>query len=261
MSRFPEGSGESGSPVDPALIIFPFADMLMVRVVVKRFVCVLRLVFLLVGVSVSQPKISVVEGTQFDFGKVDLGETIIKKLTLKNTGNEMLSISNVSTSCGCTVAQLAKRDISPNDTALLTITFYTKDVVGSAVRRQVFVRSNDSTQSKLTITMTARVQRLIEADPRYIIFGVVSPGSAVTRTIGLRNTRDTTVTLLSVSVPDSQFKARLSSHVLKPFGTTKLVVSLEARRTGRLSGEVVISTDNARQRRIGVSCVGLVKKK
>ena len=233
----------------------------MVRVVVKRFVCVLRLVFLLVGVSVSQPKISVVEGTQFDFGKVDLGETIIKKLTLKNTGNEMLSISNVSTSCGCTVAQLAKRDLSPNDTALLTITFYTKDVVGSAVRRQVFVRSNDSTQSKLTITMTARVQRLIEADPRYIIFGVVGPGSAVTRTIGLRNTRDTTVTLLSVSVPDSQFTARLSSQILKPFGTVQLSVSFKPNRAGKISGQVRISTNSPRQREIEISCVGLVKER
>ncbi|MGA2625009.1 MAG: DUF1573 domain-containing protein [Bacteroidota bacterium] len=208
----------------------------------------------------SQPKIVVVEGTTFDFGKVEEGNTVTKTLTLKNTGSDSLIISNVSTSCGCTVAKSSARNLAPGDSAALTIAFYTKDVVGTSVKRQVFVRSNDSTQSTVTITMVATILRFIETEPKYINFGAVSLGSTVKRSVVLRNMRDTVIKLLSVSTPDAQIAGRLARGRLDSHGETRLLVSLRPVRVGKVAGKIEIATDNPHIPEISISYIASVRK-
>jgi len=227
------------------------------RAVFRSFILALLFSF---GVAYSQPKITIVEGTKFDLGIIDEGETVTRKLTLRNTGNDTLVISNVSTSCGCTVAELPTKRVAPGETSLLTIIFYTKDVVGSRVRRQVFVRSNDSTQSSVTITLVAAIKKMIEAEPRYINFAIVKLGSVVTRTVVLKNMCDTTLKFLTVTVPDTQLTARLADRVVKPLGQTELMVSLKPRKAGKLAGQVEITIGGRREQKISISYVAGVKR-
>lgn len=237
-------------------------------IVVRNSIPVLRrrlslaflIALLVLNAAFSQPKIVVVQGTTFDFGKVEEGNTVTKTLTLKNVGSDSLIISNVSTSCGCTVAKLSEKNLAPGDSAALSIAFYTKDVVGTSVKRQVFVRSNDSTQSSVTITMVATILRLIEAEPRYINFGVVNLGSTVKRSVVLRNMRDAVVKLLSVSIGDPQVAGRLAAGRLESHGETHLLVSLKPARVGKVAGKIEIGTDNPRVPEISISYIASVRK-
>ena len=226
----------------------------------RRIGLSLFIAFLALHSVYSQPRIVVVEGTTFDYGRVEEGTTVTKTLTVKNTGRDSLLISNVSTSCGCTVAKLSAQHLAPGDSAALTIAFYTKDVVGTSVKRQIFVRSNDSTQSTVTLTMVATILRFIETEPKYINFGVVNPGSSVKRSVVLRNMRDTVVNFLSVSIPDKQITGRLVASKLESHGETRLLVFFKPTRAGKVAGKIAIATDNPRSPEISISYIASVKK-
>lgn len=58
-----------------------------------------------------------------DFGKLISGEQVTYSFKFKNTGKSLLIISNVSTSCGCTVSSFPKQPIKPGEEATIDVSF------------------------------------------------------------------------------------------------------------------------------------------
>jgi hypothetical protein len=58
-----------------------------------------------------------------DFGKLMSGEQVTYAFKFKNTGKSLLLISNVSTSCGCTVSSFPKQPIKPGEGASIDVSF------------------------------------------------------------------------------------------------------------------------------------------
>ncbi|MDO9255371.1 MAG: DUF1573 domain-containing protein [Bacteroidales bacterium] len=58
-----------------------------------------------------------------DFGKIKSGEKITFAFNFKNTGKSVLIISNVSTSCGCTVSAYPKQPIKPGEESSVDVSF------------------------------------------------------------------------------------------------------------------------------------------
>ncbi|MCK5855923.1 MAG: DUF1573 domain-containing protein [Bacteroidales bacterium] len=68
--------------------------------------------------------------TIFDFGKVKKGTKDLKcTFTYTNTGNDVLFISRVKKSCGCTVPVYSKEPINPGQSATIEIGYTTTDIV------------------------------------------------------------------------------------------------------------------------------------
>ncbi len=65
------------------------------------------------------------ENTVFDFGTVIQGEKVSYTFKFKNTGDKPLVVSDVTTSCGCTVASYSKEPLSPGSEGYIKITFDT----------------------------------------------------------------------------------------------------------------------------------------
>lgn len=66
-----------------------------------------------------------------DFGKVKKGTQGLKcTFTYTNTGNDMLFISRVKKSCGCTVPVYSKEPIAPGQSATIEVGYTTTDVIG-----------------------------------------------------------------------------------------------------------------------------------
>ena len=58
-----------------------------------------------------------------DFGKLISGEQVTFAFKFKNTGKSLLIISEVSTSCGCTVSTFPRQPIKPGEGATIDVSF------------------------------------------------------------------------------------------------------------------------------------------
>lgn len=66
-----------------------------------------------------------------DFGTVRACETIQHSFTLENPGREPLTIENVQTTCGCTVAGVESKVIAPGESVEMPVTLDTKGRSGA----------------------------------------------------------------------------------------------------------------------------------
>ncbi len=72
--------------------------------------------------TVNIPKIQLEEYT-YDFGEITEGALVKHNFTFKNTGKTPLIITDVQTTCGCTVPDWNKNPIQPNATDAIKVQF------------------------------------------------------------------------------------------------------------------------------------------
>lgn len=107
-----------------------------------------------------EPEISI-DTTEFDFGDVNIGEIVTRDLIVNNIGASTLVVDSLSTSCGCTTAELDQMQIAAGESTTLHITFdggAHGDVTGFYTR-QVFIDSNDPENPEIRVQFTANVIR------------------------------------------------------------------------------------------------------
>ena len=64
-----------------------------------------------------------IEQTEFNIGKFDWKQTKTATFTLTNTGNNLLVIEAVDTSCGCTTVEYDKAPVLPGEKVTLRVTY------------------------------------------------------------------------------------------------------------------------------------------
>ena len=102
------------------------------------------------------PRIAV-DPPSFDFGNTLPQKALTREFRIRNFGDQDLVIENVSTSCGCTVADdLAKKVVKPGGSLPLRVTLTTPAGTG-AITKSVMVRSNDATRPLLEIKLKTTV--------------------------------------------------------------------------------------------------------
>ncbi len=85
--------------------------------------------------------LKIIERT-FDFGIIEQGDIIKHKFKIKNTGKKELIILNITSSCGCTVAEKPKAPIQPNNESFVEVIFDSKGKIGKQSRKiSIFTNS------------------------------------------------------------------------------------------------------------------------
>jgi hypothetical protein len=92
---------------------------------------------------------------EYNFGKMTQGERVLHEFTFTNTGKGPLIISNVTTTCGCTIAEKPKDLISPGKTGKIKVEFNSEAKSGD-VTREITVVSNCEPNA-ITIKIKATV--------------------------------------------------------------------------------------------------------
>jgi hypothetical protein len=94
-----------------------------------------------------------------DFGRILERWDVTHIFTIQNVGDADLVISNLVTSCGCTVAELSSSVIPPGQRADLEVTFDADfHETNGAVTRLVWFATNDPTQPWVEVRVTADVR-------------------------------------------------------------------------------------------------------
>jgi hypothetical protein len=97
--------------------------------------------------------------TEYDFGSIPSGPgNVSQTFYIQNIGTEALKISNVTTSCGCTKANLSSSIISPGTRADLTAIFDPDyHETEGPVKRAIWLETNDPDQPVVEVNFTADV--------------------------------------------------------------------------------------------------------
>jgi hypothetical protein len=90
-----------------------------------------------------------------DFGKLRQGERVTFSFKFKNTGKSQLLISDVSTSCGCTVSDFPKEPIMPGKSGKIDVSFNSESKRGPQ-NKMVTVFANT-----LPNTTVLRIQAMV----------------------------------------------------------------------------------------------------
>lgn len=93
-------------------------------------------------------------GSNFDFGSVRAGDDIEHTFQIGNPSGEPLEITNVSSTCGCTVAEVERRLLAPGESVPMLVKLSTKAKSGR-VSQPVFVQLSD--KSSFTYTLSGFV--------------------------------------------------------------------------------------------------------
>lgn len=102
----------------------------------------------------------VIEQTSIDLGQVINGEVRSMEIPLRNAGSSELVIESVTTSCGCTTAEVSPMTIQPGESGMLLVQFDSGahgPESNGPVMRQVFIASNDSDEPEMEFRFTAEV--------------------------------------------------------------------------------------------------------
>jgi len=97
------------------------------------------------------PKVPVIQFNSLvhDYGNIYKGDNGVCNFDFKNTGKADLLLTNVSSSCGCTVPEWPKEPIPPGKSASIKVKYDTNRVGG--INKNVYVDSNAGERVTLTI--------------------------------------------------------------------------------------------------------------
>ncbi len=159
------------------------------------------------GIRVSGPAIEVAP-PRFEFG--DLPQEHIERVTCKvrNAGSAELLIQQITSDCGCTVAQIADSSLAPGQQVDLAITFSTRHFSGH-VRKTVTLVTNDPAAPKTPIVLAAFVRAIVAVTPDALDFGKVMRGTTPSQTITLRAAAADTLKVTEVTVPEHIYATEL----------------------------------------------------
>lgn len=98
-----------------------------------------------------------------DFGEIPPTEKVVVEYTVRNGGGSLLEILRVSTSCGCTTAEIEKTTLLPGETTPLRVTFdpqvmYTEGLFEEEILRMIYLKSNDPERPEVEVELRGRVR-------------------------------------------------------------------------------------------------------
>ena len=94
------------------------------------------------------------EKTIINYGTIDKGTNGVRDFVFTNTGNAPLIISNVKSTCGCTIPKKPEKPILPGESDKIQVKYDTKRV--GFIRKSISVTSNASNPS-VVLKITGQV--------------------------------------------------------------------------------------------------------
>jgi len=110
--------------------------------------------FTLVHSQEMKPEISF-EKTVIDYGTVNKGDNGVREFVFRNSGNAPLIISNVKSTCGCTIPKKPEKPILPGESEKIQVKYDTKRV--GFIRKSITVTSNAASSPTTILKIKGQV--------------------------------------------------------------------------------------------------------
>jgi hypothetical protein len=219
---------------------------------IKNFVISFFLFSSIMFAQLLQPKL-ILQQTSFDFGDIKQGDKVTHTFVLSNGGGDLLKISNVKASCGCTAAAPEKNELAPGESTNLNVTFNSAGRRGKQ-SKTVRIYSNDPENPEMLLSITGNVVLSTASDGNlptiYFTetkhdFGKVNEGDKVDYTFNFANKGTSTLTIKDIRTSCGCTAALLSEDNLAPGKEGTLKVELDTKnRSGKMSRTITISSND-----------------
>jgi hypothetical protein len=105
------------------------------------------------SISISNNNVAEItfEKTVHDFGNIMEGEKAEFSFKFTNTGNKQLIISNVSSSCGCTVPTYTKEPVEPGGSGFIKVVFNSEKRIDHFEKAVTIVANTNPIETRLLV--------------------------------------------------------------------------------------------------------------
>ncbi len=125
------------------------------------------------------PRITFKE-TVRDVGESWQGDQVTHVFSFTNTGDSVLEISRVRSTCGCTASNLSSNRVEPGESGEIRATFNTRGYRGKK-SQPIYVTSNDPGQPTVQLRLETTIRTAAAFEPANVQFGKVVLGQGAVR--------------------------------------------------------------------------------
>ncbi len=184
---------------------------------------------------------------EWDFGVKWYGEEAAAEVVMKNVGTGPLTIKNVRSSCGCTVAKPTEgtwngKVLAPGATEVIKLSYNTKKAARK-VSQTITIESDDSTSPRYALKVSGEVKQAFDIKPaERVVFASIERDSAVTETVELSNNMDQPIQL---KLKDSEIGKMFDIKLDEIEAGKKYKLSVSTRpplKVGPNAGTIVLET-------------------
>lgn len=205
------------------------------------------------------PEISLTKNDH-DFGDVQVGGVVQTRVLVSNKGDGPLIIEKVLTSCGCTKAVSADKEVPPGAKTEISVSYDSEGLSPGRKTQTVFIHSNDSKNPSCAIRIFANIVHPLSIDPSSLVIRLPSFQEPVSTPITVRNNSEQRVTL-SVSGVDGAIRRgsfQPEKVIIEPNSEARFKIEMDLKRPEKgntLSGELLVGTDLPGLSRIKLRCL------
>ena len=191
------------------------------------------------------------EKEEFDFGQTKEGDKLSHTFRFENSGDSVLKIINVQTSCGCAAALVTKKSYNPGEKGEIKVTFNTRGYEGE-VSKYVYVESNDPSQPNKMLTIKASIdtppRAKIELEQYSVDLGLLLEGEGIVTEAGIKNRGERELTV-DLGHRDAEFflngKKISGTLKIKPGKTIRINISIpEIERSGLVREYILLRSND-----------------
>ncbi|GAB1430860.1 hypothetical protein MASR2M18_16940 [Ignavibacteria bacterium] len=225
----------------------------------KIIVASLAVLFFAAVGAFAQPKLEIVGGDTYNWGKVNGAQSPLKAVVeVKNTGTGILNIKEVKPGCGCTGTVLDKKELGPGEIGKIDVSLNLSGVNGP-LTKNISIMSNDPNNPTKVLYLKAEVARAITMSPtQYLVYNSLAVGQRSEAKITIKNNSTTDVTLSEPQASEGLVVNIKPSVVIKAGTEFELVAQYTPKAKGYFNGNVKIKTSNPEFQMLDIPAYGNV---
>jgi hypothetical protein len=200
---------------------------------------------------------------EHDFGVVGQEKEVRTEFQVSNRGTGLLRLTAVKADCGCAVAEVADRELSPGESVKMPVLFRTMSFVGPMTKR-VRVWSDDPERPTADVLLRIDVSAGIVLVPPRLAFGDVLRGTQPTATVTARWKEGIGRPFRVLRIDPGSLDVEIATSPFEspPWHGTKLVARFrKPPPPGPFSARLVLETDDPDLPRLVVPATGFVSGK
>ena len=223
----------------------------------------IRVCLIIIFISVSTvfpqllgPKIGV-QQLEHDFGNINQGDVVNHSFVIANNGGDILKVTDVRASCGCTAAKPEKNELKPGESTNINVSFNSKGRKGPQVKT-ITVTTNDPEQPSLKLNIKCNIivsevkdnnigAKIFFPETQHD-FGKVKEGQKVEYIFKFQNKGTESLVIKNVKTSCGCTAAVVSESNIKPGQDGSIKVNFDTKnRSGRNSKSITVVSNDTKE--------------